>query len=588
LLQGSSRIRALADRHQKGVGRVKPALRYVSRIGAFAFARNPALYFAVFLSVFSVFVELAAVNALLPLSALASGQTEVLENSGFVQAMRSLGLAPTFAAVAGFFLCLLMLRVLTQILSQGMTQLYGRRILAQLASEAFSSIVKHRNIREIEDKSIGYFIGLAGDESFRASSIVTALIQFCGVAMLAFLYFAAIVVFSQSTALAVAAFLCVSAISLWESLRKSQRLGTVQTEQSRSAGSLFLDSLNGLRSVRAFLAEGYVTGTYSQRMTAYVRTLFEIDLVSVLSRTVPVLLLLVAALAGVAIWRPGETIAINVPLVLTTVLLLLRLFPVIGQAVTLLMRVSADLKAARDVTQILESRPADPGARAGQTPIAGRLKQLVVENLDFAHLPGHPVLRNFHMSLEAGKSYALKGVSGSGKSTLFDLILGFYKPDRGAITLNSVPSERISAQSLRRHVLLLGQQPVVFNDNVRNNLHFGAPASDERIWEAAKLACFDEVIGNLPAGLDTPLSYQGGNLSGGQKQRLGLTRALLRDADVLLLDEATSALDNHTRNLVIDNVIRLYRDRIVVFATHDEYVLNRVDVVIDIPGQKAP
>jgi ABC-type bacteriocin/lantibiotic exporter with double-glycine peptidase domain len=566
---------------------VKSAVAYISRVVAFSFARNPALYFALFLSVFSVAIELAAMNALLPLSALATGQTLVMEKSGFARGVKSMGIEPSFAAVAVIFLCLLMLRVITQAISQGMTQLYGRRILAQLASEAFSAIIKHRHIKDIEGNSIGYFISLAGDESFRASTIVTSLIQLSGVAILVFLYFTAIVVFSRSTALAVAAFLCVSAVSLVEAFRKSNRLGIVQIEQSRSAGSIFLDSLNGLRSVRAFLAEGYVTRTYRDRMFAYVRTLFEVDLVSVLSRNIPALLLLGASLVGLAIWKPGNSIDIDVALVVTIALLLLRLFPVVGQAVSILMRVVTDVKAARDVTQILDSPDSGIHARTSRSAIPSRITAIVIEDLSYSHLPDQPILQHFNITLKAGKSYAVKGPSGSGKSTLFDLILGFYKPDGGNIYFNGLPIDQISPESLRGRVLLLGQQPTVFNDNVRNNLMFGASAPEERIQGAVRLAHLDDVISNLPLGLETMLSYQGNNLSGGQRQRLGLARALVREADVLLLDESTSALDTETRDIVVENVLHAYRDRIVVFATHDEYVLSRVDMVIEIAGQKA-
>ena len=577
----------MANYYQEGLGRVKSGIRYVLRVVAFAFARNPALYFAIFLSFFSVAIELAAVNALLPLSSLATGQTSVMENSGFARALKWIGIDPSFGAVAAIFLCLLMLRVISQAISQGMTQLYGRRILAQLASEAFSVIIKYRPIKDIEANSIGYFINLAGDESFRASTIVTSLIQLSGVAILVLLYFSAIVVFSHSVALAVAAFLCVSAVTLVEAFRKSNRLGIVQTEQSRSAGSIFLDSLNGLRSVRAFLAEGYVTRTYRDRMFAYVRTLFEVDLVSVLSRNIPALLLLVASLVGMAIWKPGNSIDIDVALVVTVALLLLRLFPVVGQAVSILMRVVTDVKAARDVTQILNSPDSHILARSSHSSTLSRITVILAENLSYSHLPDQPVLQHFNMKLEAGKSYAVKGPSGSGKSTLFDLILGFYKPDGGNIYLNGLPIDQISQESLRGHVLLLGQQPTVFNDNVRNNLLFGASVPEERIQAAVRLACLDDVISNLPLGIDTMLSYQGSNLSGGQRQRLGLARALLREADVLLLDESTSALDTETRDIVIENVLHAYRDRIVVFATHDEYVLSRVDVVIEIGGQES-
>jgi ABC-type bacteriocin/lantibiotic exporter with double-glycine peptidase domain len=102
------------------------------------------------------------------------------------------------------------------------------------------------------------------------------------------------------------------------------------------------------------------------------------------------------------------------------------------------------------------------------------------------------------------------------------------------------------------------------------------------IERAARLACIDDAIRQLPQGYDTRLQYRGTNLSGGQIQRIGLARALLRTPDVLILDESTSALDPDTRNAVVGNILKEYVDRIVVFITHDASISNRVDTVIDL------
>jgi len=563
------------------MGGLRASLGYLRRIVQFAFANNPALYLALTLSILSVGIELAAIAALLPLSALAIGQS--LQATGtFLEVLSLIGIAPTFLNLSVVFLGLLIARITTLTISEGLTQYYGRKVLAQLASQAFEAIVRRRTLQDIERRTIGYFIGLAGDESFRASMIVISTIQFASVGILVGLYFAAIVLFSSLTALAIVVFFLISAAFLVGAFRKSDELGRRQTEQSRSAGSLFLDALNGLRSVRAFSAESYLVTGYRDRMFRYVQTLFEVDFIRVLSRASPALLLLVIALTALLFWRPVEISASSSAMLVTVALLLMRLFPVVGQVVTIAMRIVADLRAAQDVTQVLVDAGQGTDATGDQMKLERAVTEIVMNNVTFSHVPGQPILQRVNVHLEKGTSYALVGPSGSGKSTLFDLMLGFVAPDAGRILINGKSVDEMTLGRLRGKVLLLGQQPTIFNDSIRNNILFGSSASDEEIFRAVQAACLEDMVDSLPDGVATILNYQGSNLSGGQKQRIGLARALLRDADVLLLDESTSALDRATRDQVLENILAAYRGKIVVFATHDELIADLVDVVIDI------
>src|SRR5262249_31580892 len=154
-------------------------------------------------------------------------------------------------------------------------------------------------------------------------------------------------------ALAVLAFLAVTFLTLFESFRVSHRLGVRQVEQSQSAGSLFLDALNGLRSVRSFSAEGYVVQSYYDQMRAYVRTLALIDAVALVARLGPALFLLV--LVGIfSVWPAARAqFSLDLPFLVTMIILLMRFFPIVGQGLNLALRVIADARAGRDVTQII-------------------------------------------------------------------------------------------------------------------------------------------------------------------------------------------------------------------------------------------
>jgi ABC-type multidrug transport system fused ATPase/permease subunit len=266
----------------------------------------------------------------------------------------------------------------------------------------------------------------------------------------------------------------------------------------------------------------------------------------------------------------------------TGVILLMRFFPVTGQVLTMGLKVVADARAGRDVTGLVSQyRPPGETNRSVSDGAPSQIEIVEVKSLDFSYVHGKQVLRDVDIRFVRGHSYALIGRSGSGKSTFMDLMLRFYAPDSGEICLDGVNIQTIDEKSIRQRILLVTQEVSIFNDTIGNNIRFGLIANDDEVMRACHIACIDDLISDLPQGLNTQLAYRGTNLSGGQRQRIGLARALLRRPAMLLLDESTSALDAVTRARVVENLLAEYKDKILVFVTHDAYVIEAADVILD-------
>jgi ABC-type multidrug transport system fused ATPase/permease subunit len=560
-------------------------LAYLRSLFRFAFRNNPLLYASLLLSVISVCLELAAMTALMPLASLTSNQPGV--PSGFlVESLSKLGLPTDGRSILLVFIALFAARVLSQFASQGLTIYLGKRILLQLTTRAFSALIRNVPIRELESRSIGYYISLAGDEAGRASNLVIFVSQFISTALLGALYYAAIVSYSKTVAIAVLIFLFVTFLALFESFRISHRLGVRQVEQSQAASSFFVDAINSLRSVRSFSAEDYITSSHFSQLLAYMRTLALIDITSMSARLGPVLFLFLCV-AAVAMWPgAGDKLSLDLPFIATIVVLLMRFFPTVGQGLNLALRVIADARAGRDVTQIISKYENAPKLSYTRLHIDGAIECIETNSVYFEHVDGKPVLRDFSATLRRGRSYAIVGASGSGKSTFLDLLLGFYAPAKGSILINGVSLNQLDPSDLRGKAVLVAQDAAIFNDTVANNVRLGFDGPQSDLDRACRIACIDELIAGLTNGYETLLNYRGSNLSGGQKQRIGIARAVLRDPDLLLLDESTSALDSATREQVVGNLLKEFKDRIVVFVTHDAFVISKVDEVVDLsPGQ---
>ena len=222
----------------------------------------------------------------------------------------------------------------------------------------------------------------------------------------------------------------------------------------------------------------------------------------------------------------------------------------------------------RRIEQILDERPkvADPDMPAAM-PLP--IREIRFREVGFGYSPDHPSLDGIDMTISRGQAVAFVGPSGSGKSTIINLLMRFYDPDRGSISIDGQDLRHLPQAALRAQIGIVFQDSILFNASIRDNIRQGRlDASDAEIEAAARAAEIHDFVVSLPDGYGTESGERGGRLSGGQRQRIAIARALLRSPQILILDEATSALDPVAEAAINQTLARLARGRTVISVTH--------------------
>lgn len=204
-----------------------------------------------------------------------------------------------------------------------------------------------------------------------------------------------------------------------------------------------------------------------------------------------------------------------------------------------------------------------------------------IENVTFGYNEERKILENFSLSVKKGTSVAITGTTGRGKSTLAKIILGFYEPENGNISIDGKSISELGLKKLRDMIAYVPQEPYIYNVSIKENIAYGnMDATDEDIIAAAKAANAHEFIEKQENGYDTIPGERGGKLSGGERQRIAIARAVLKNAPILLLDEATSALDNESERLVQEALDNLMKDRTTIMIAHRPSTIASADVVV--------
>jgi subfamily B ATP-binding cassette protein MsbA len=235
--------------------------------------------------------------------------------------------------------------------------------------------------------------------------------------------------------------------------------------------------------------------------------------------------------------------------------------------------------AAERILEILEAKDNMEDIQEA-VDIKSLEKGIKFENISFSY-NNTPVLENFSLEIKKGQTVALVGPSGSGKTTLANLLNRFYDIDKGSLTLDGIPINKVKKKSLYRLTGMVTQDSILFNDSIRNNIALGnRNATLTQIKEAAKVANASEFIEQLERGYDSIIGEGGNKLSGGQKQRLSIARAILQDPEILIFDEATSALDTNSEKMVQAALENLMKNRTSLVIAHRLSTIQNADLIV--------
>jgi ATP-binding cassette subfamily B protein len=347
-------------------------------------------------------------------------------------------------------------------------------------------------------------------------------------------------------------------------------------ELDSQANSKAIDALLNYETVKYFGNEKYEIGRYDRNLEKWVdsavKNQVSLNFLNVGQATIittGVTLLLWLSAAGVV---SGTMTVGDVVLVSAYLTQLYAPLNFLGFVYREIKHSLADMERMFGLLKESEEVADKPGAPALKIDRAS----IQLEHVNFGYEPNRQILFDVSFSIPAGKTLAVVGASGAGKSTLARLLFRFYDVSGGSIRVNGIDVRDVSQESLRRHVGIVPQDTVLFNDSILYNIAYGDPkASRADIVRAAQAAHIHDFVMTLPKGYDTPVGERGLKLSGGEKQRVAIARTLLKNPPILIFDEATSALDTRTERAIQDELTQIARNRTTLIIAH------RLSTVID-------
>jgi len=383
-------------------------------------------------------------------------------------------------------------------------------------------------------------------------------------------------------------FLLVGPLMMGVVMYVSKRFRRLSHSIQQSVGSIAYvaeEAIEGSDEVRIFGAQQIERNRFDEANRRNTHQFMKFAATQALST--PVVQFCAALALSIVVWLAtlqGSMVTVSVGTFVSFITAMLLLLQPLKRLTRVHAEIQRGIAAGESLFEIIDEAPErdhgrfDPGRSAG----AIRFEQVSFHYTD----PTQPVLSGIDFTIAGGETVALVGRSGSGKSTLVSLLPRFYSPTAGSIYLDDValPDYRLAA--LRRQIALVGQQVVLFNATIAQNIAYGQDPIPDRaaIVAAAEAANARDFIDALPLGFDTPIGENGVLLSGGQRQRLAIARALLKDAPVLILDEATSALDSESEQHIQQALERLMEGRTTLVIAHRLSTVERADRILVLDG----
>ena len=366
--------------------------------------------------------------------------------------------------------------------------------------------------------------------------------------------------------------------------RRVRRLSRASQDRVADSSAMASEVLNAMSVVQSYNAET----REAQRFSASTAQALATSLRRVRARSLLVGFIIMASSAAL-LWglymgtlsvRSGTTTAGELGQAVVYVILLASAFAVLGEVYGDVLRAAG---ATERLMELLHTRsdvrsPEHP--QRAPWPKNGSRLVLHDVNFNYPSRPTQQALNGLSGEVHAGQTIAVVGPSGAGKTTLFSLLMRFYAPQQGLISIDGISIDQMDLNDLRQRIGVVPQDPVVFSGTVMENIRYGKPeASDAEVFVAAEAAFAQEFIAELPQGYDTYLGDRGVRLSGGQRQRIAIARAILKNPPMLLLDEATSALDANSERMVQAALEKAMQGRTTLVIAHRLATVQRADCI---------
>jgi subfamily B ATP-binding cassette protein MsbA len=444
-----------------------------------------------------------------------------------------------------------------------------RTIFDRLLAMPFGTIERDRS---------GRLLNVLASDTWRTSEALRVVVHLLVTASTVIVYVVLLLLMSWRLTVVVTVGILLVSVLIQRLSRGVRQLGEAMARSNSELAHRMIESLDGMRVIRAFGREAYEQERFdavsSRLRSAILRTGFVEGAVH------PVHVVLVSGLLlAIVLATAGMTPDVSVLLVF--VLVLYRLQPRVKDLEAARVRLASLSSSVDEVRRVL-SVPAAPPARSEAAPLPALRDGIVFDHVSYAYEETvESALKDVSFSIPAGRTTALVGPSGGGKSTIIKLLLRFHEPTTGQITVDGRVLSEIDVASWRMNIGLVGQDGFLFNATVRENIAYGkVDATDAEIVEAARQANAHEFIERLPDKYATIVGPRGVRLSGGQQQRLALARAIVRDARILILDEATNALDSLSEDWIQQALERLGAGRTVIMIAHRFATIERADQIL--------
>ena len=366
-------------------------------------------------------------------------------------------------------------------------------------------------------------------------------------------------------------------------------LGRKDIHYNQEINSITAESISAIRQIKTFMLSKKIL----QELSRNLESLKIINLKNVLFQNSPRALIEILIFSGIiaavliSYYRSTELLISLVPVFGIFVIVSQRLLLQTGTIVSSRAAIQFSLPSINLVYSLIEDHVHKKTVDSDLVIFEQLESDIKFNNISFAYSEKDILFKNVSFSIPKGKITAIIGESGVGKSTIADLILGFYTLEQGTITINNVNINELNKKSWREKIGFVSQDNFLFHSSILDNILISNDvATKEDVINAAKKANAHDFIMKMPEDYDTIVGDRGIMLSGGQKQRIAIARALLRDPELLIFDEATSSLDIATEERIIEEVIRIARDKTLIIITHKKELVKEADRIYKIENKK--